>query len=88
MIPCLFKSTTGVPCPGCGFQRAVAALLSGDLAGSLILYSPLFLILLTKGFLILHLLKPFTGSDKILYTLVWSSFLAILINYFIKLYLL
>jgi hypothetical protein len=29
--PCLFHSTTGVPCPTCGATRSVLALLEGDL---------------------------------------------------------
>lgn len=32
---CLFKQLTGLDCPGCGSQRAVRALLHGDLMGAL-----------------------------------------------------
>lgn len=28
--PCAFRIVTGVPCPGCGLSRALAALWSGD----------------------------------------------------------
>jgi hypothetical protein len=28
--PCAFRLATGIPCPGCGLSRAMAALLRGD----------------------------------------------------------
>lgn len=36
---CVFKSLTGIPCPGCGGTRAVLALAKGHLTDS-ILYHP------------------------------------------------
>lgn len=33
--PCVFHRLTGLYCPGCGNTRALAALLRGDVAGSL-----------------------------------------------------
>jgi hypothetical protein len=41
---CLFKHVTNIPCPSCGSTRSLAALLSGDFLGSLLL-NPLGLIL-------------------------------------------
>ena len=35
---CLLASTTGIPCPGCGWTRAFLALLDGDIVESLRLY--------------------------------------------------
>lgn len=34
---CLIKTVTGVPCPACGTTRAIDALLSGHLTGSVML---------------------------------------------------
>lgn len=34
-LPCLFSSTTGLPCAGCGITRATTALLRGDLTSAL-----------------------------------------------------
>jgi hypothetical protein len=31
---CVFRSLTGIPCPGCGSTRAATAMLQGDLAAS------------------------------------------------------
>jgi hypothetical protein len=33
---CVFRSITGIPCPGCGSTRAASAMLQGDLAASLV----------------------------------------------------
>lgn len=34
MPKCVFKALTGHDCPGCGFQRALHALLHGDIAAA------------------------------------------------------
>ena len=34
MPKCPFKMLTGLSCPGCGIQRAIHALLHGDVAGA------------------------------------------------------
>lgn len=40
-VPCYFKATLGIPCPGCGLTRAFLSLLEGDPA-SAFFYHPLF----------------------------------------------
>jgi hypothetical protein len=40
LLPCPFKYLTGIDCPGCGFQRAVIALVQGDLRKSFTGYPP------------------------------------------------
>lgn len=40
---CVFRTLTGIPCPGCGMTRALLALLSWDLSGALY-YHPLFFV--------------------------------------------
>ena len=42
-LPCPFKLITGYDCPGCGSQRAVHALLHGDVAQAFH-FNPLFVI--------------------------------------------
>lgn len=50
LIPCPFKYLTGVDCPGCGFQRAVIALVQGNLRESFVLYPPAIPLLLLFGY--------------------------------------
>ncbi|PJJ83838.1 DUF2752 domain-containing protein [Mucilaginibacter auburnensis] len=38
LFPCPFKYLTGLDCPGCGFQRAVLALLQGNVSHSFQIY--------------------------------------------------
>ena len=46
LLPCPFKYITGIDCPGCGFQRAVIALIQGNLHKSFLLYPPAIPLLL------------------------------------------
>jgi hypothetical protein len=46
--PCVVRLCLGIPCPGCGLSRAIAALLHGDWQGSLIYhaFAPFFILAL------------------------------------------
>jgi hypothetical protein len=46
LLPCPFKYITGIDCPGCGFQRAVIALIQGQWRTSFMLYPPTIPLLL------------------------------------------
>ncbi len=48
IVHCPFLRVTGWPCPSCGFTRAAAALLRGDLLESLY-WNPLLALLLASG---------------------------------------
>lgn len=45
---CIFKSVTGIPCPGCGSTRAIQSCLKGDIATGL-WYNPVAVLLLAFG---------------------------------------
>lgn len=47
MMTCSFKSTFGIECFGCGTQRAILALLQGDVIGSFVYNPGVLLLLLT-----------------------------------------
>lgn len=40
--PCVVKFMTGWPCPWCGMQRGIVALLEGELGEALVVFPPLF----------------------------------------------
>jgi hypothetical protein len=55
MLPCLFKQTFHMDCPGCGFQRSAAALLKGEWLQSFQSYPALVPILCLAVITALHL---------------------------------
>ena len=54
LFMCRFKRMTGIPCPGCGMSRAVAALFKGNIIGSFMLNpAALYMVLAYLHFMIL-----------------------------------
>src|SRR5690348_8388248 len=85
MLACPFKATFHFDCPGCGFQRAVLALLRGDLPGSLRLYPAALPMILMFLFTFLHLKFKFRyGAEILKYSYIFITVI-ILISYVIKL---
>jgi hypothetical protein len=86
LIPCPFKYFTGVDCPGCGFQRAVLALMQGNLSESLSLYPAAIPLLL---FFLFGIANKHFKLDNPKGTITKSSFViigtVILVSYSIKL---
>jgi hypothetical protein len=60
---CPFRHALGIPCPGCGFSRAVVALWHGDINLSLTYHAFAVPMLLFAGFLILASLLPHHPRD-------------------------
>ena len=84
MLPCLNKELFGVECPGCGIQRSAALLLQGDFIGAFKMYPAIYSIIILFGFLILDQFFKIKYSNQIIITLMISSVLLILTNYFLK----
>lgn len=86
---CAWRRVTGIPCPGCGMTRAMAALSRGDLHAALRLH-PFAPLLLGEGAALwtavgaaLLASRPFTLSSRLLQGLVvWqaAAFLALWIG--------
>lgn len=84
MLSCPSKKLMLIDCPGCGLQRSAWALLSGDVSASWELYPPTPFILLTLGFLIIHLIFNLKhGAAVIKYSYIITA-ITILINYVYK----
>lgn len=66
MMPCMYKKYIGIECPGCGFQRSIAALLKGDLVESFYLFPALIPVIIMVLFLIIHLKMKFSNGGNIL----------------------
>lgn len=69
-LHCLFKSLTGLPCPGCGTVRSLHLLLHGDVVGS-VQTNPLGLLLslffIASAVLVL---RDIRHNDDLLYRLM------------------
>lgn len=88
MQSCFYKRNFGVECPGCGTQRAMLKLMEGDIIGSIKMYPPILLVLLTAGFLVLHLIFRFKKGGVILKYLAICTGSIMILNYLYKIFLL
>lgn len=87
LLPCPFKQLTGIDCPGCGFQRALIALLRGHLRESFLLYPPAIPLLLILGYYIAgKYIKPQSNNSRVKNYLVILASILVLINYSVKMW--
>jgi len=78
LLPCPYKSLTGIDCPGCGMQRAFIALLKGDLGDSLHFYPALLPILFTFALTAIHLrFKLRNGASYVKYSFMGTALLIV-----------
>jgi hypothetical protein len=86
LIPCPFKKLTGIDCPGCGMQRAIIALLKGDIYHSLSYYPACIAILITSLFVAFSKIFHFNKTQVIKKSLCFITVSIITVSYIIKLY--
>lgn len=82
------KTITGIPCPGCGVQRAIMELINGDFLQAFKAYPPLIPVALMTIFLILHLKFDFKNGALILKISFFINVIIIFLNYIKNLILL
>ena len=87
MFKCYWKSTFGIDCFGCGFQRSVKFLLEGDLWGSLQMYPALIPFCITILFTIFHINFKFKNGARHIIIMFSATVLLMLVSYFYKLFL-
>ena len=84
MFTCFFKSTFGLDCPGCGTQRALIALLKGDLLQSLNHHAALIPFIATLIALIIQLkVKHVNGGKYVMWLFILTTTITV-IQFIIK----
>ena len=84
MFPCFFKKYIGIDCPGCGVQRAIKALLEGNIEQSLVYYPMLIPLLGMFAYLAFHIKFKFFHGHKVLLILFIANTIGIVITYLLK----
>jgi hypothetical protein len=84
-LPCGIRSLTGIECPGCGMQRALIALLKGDLITSLRLNPALMIYLAMLLFTALHLRFSFRYGGRMIIGLFIAAGSLMIVNFFWRL---
>ncbi|MFD2607193.1 DUF2752 domain-containing protein [Euzebyella marina] len=84
MLPCLTKRIFGVDCPGCGMQRSLLALFSGDFVTAFKMYPAIYAIVPLFIFLSLSSFSNLKISNKIIVFFTAASIVMILGNYILK----
>jgi hypothetical protein len=84
-LPCFYKQSLGVECPGCGMQSAFILLLKGEIIESILTYPALIPTIFMMVYLGLHLIFKFNKGAYILKISFIFTATIIVINYLIKL---
>jgi len=86
MLDCHWKSTLGIECPGCGFQRAFDLLIHGDIIGSVQVFPATIPLIVTLLFTLFHLQFKFRKGAMIIIVLFSLTALLMLLNFCIKIF--
>ncbi len=78
LLTCSIKSVFGIDCPGCGSQRALIALLKGDLVDSIHYHAALIPFIITITLLITQLIGKFDNGGK---WVMWSFIITTFITF-------
>ena len=84
MIPCLFKKTTGIDCVGCGFQRAVYMVFTGDFKDAFYMFPAVYTTLLFFGMLALHFIDKSRNYHKFIVVLAIVNAFIMIVSYIYK----
>ena len=78
LFTCIFKSSFGIECPGCGTQRALIALLKGDIISSLQYHAGVIPFIFTIIALIVQLkVKHINGSKIVMWLFITTTIITI-----------
>lgn len=85
MLPCLNKMFFGIPCPGCGGQRAVLFLLKGEFVKAFFMYPAIYPLLILGGLVLGNAFFNVKHYTKLVSIFGILSVAVILINYSLEL---
>lgn len=74
----------GIDCPGCGFQRSILFVMTGDFIKAFHSYPAIFTIILLFLVLIISSVFKWKKRRKVLLSLVYVNAIVIIVSYCIK----
>lgn len=78
MLPCMFKTATGMDCPGCGTQRAFSKMADGKVVDSYVMFPALIPTLIVFLFIPIQIkLAAKISSDWIISFFLIAAFVTI-----------
>lgn len=85
MLPCLWLKYTGMPCPGCGGQRAVLYLMRGHFLDALKMYPGIYPLIIFVGLIVFNKISPFRIYPKTVSLFGLATVFTVLLNYIFEL---
>ena len=86
LLSCPVKAAAGIDCPGCGFQRALLALLRGDFEACWHYYPPLIPFLCTMVLLVIAVRSRLRYRMPALAVGVATTSIFSVVNYAVKMF--
>jgi uncharacterized membrane protein YoaT (DUF817 family) len=84
MLPCVNKKIFGVECLGCGMQRSVVHLFSGEFALAFKVYPAIYTILLLLAVIFINFFVKFKFDYQLKIGLIILNAIVMVVSYFIK----
>lgn len=84
MIPCVNKAIFGVECLGCGMQRAIVYLFSGQFAAAFKVYPAIYTIVILLTVILVNFFVKFKFDYQIKIGLIVLNAFVMIVSYFIK----
>ncbi len=84
MLPCLNKQIFGMDCMGCGMQRSLALVLSGDFVAAFYMYPAVYTLTALLGVILLNYFINFKHAFKIIVILAIINAIVIIGNFIFK----
>ncbi|RMG18088.1 MAG: DUF2752 domain-containing protein [Bacteroidetes bacterium] len=84
LLPCPSMYVLGLPCPGCGMQRAMLLWLQGELWAALCMFPPMIPLILLFGLVLTTRRRSFRGRNALLLIAYFSTLLLMGLNVWLK----